>query len=164
MACFFHWVRIVAIVMFPALLWINSRTEGFSGISVVCSHTPYIFLFPSIKQVCSKIFQHCTIMQRKKHKHSIQRSWVRIRPLMGKFISVKRVELHLLNQSPELGPSSPINTSPKAGMNWSCRTGCIFCWGSRCSSIHKSVGFFSWFKVHSLVHGDPVGTWHTATA
>lgn len=36
MAYFFHWVRIVAIVMFPALLWINSRTEGFSGIAVVC--------------------------------------------------------------------------------------------------------------------------------
>lgn len=34
-----------------------------------------------------------------------------------------------------------VNPSPNAGTNRSCRIGCIFSWGSRCSSTHKLPGF-----------------------
>lgn len=40
-----------------------------------------------------------------------------------------REELFVLNQSPELRPCSPINTSPNAGMKLSCRTVAFFTQG-----------------------------------
>lgn len=72
MACSFHWVRIVAIVMFQALLWINRRTEGFSGISVACKPAvvPHIYLYSLLQ---NKFVQRSfkTIQLRKEKKSNI---------------------------------------------------------------------------------------------
>lgn len=55
--------------------------------------------------------------------------------------SVKRADPYLLKQSPEFGPCKSYQHLTKCRNKLKLQNWLHFCWGPRCSSIHKSVGF-----------------------